>query len=37
MLQNPTIMTAENVVIDIDNPLKPYASQGILIKHRSQY
>jgi hypothetical protein len=31
LLQNPTIMTAENLVIDIDNPLKPYASQGNIL------
>ncbi len=28
LLQNLTIMTAENLVTDIDNPLKPYTSQG---------
>jgi hypothetical protein len=32
LLQNPTIMTAENLVIEIDNPLKPYAShQGNIL------
>ena len=31
LLQNPTIMTAENLAIDIDNPLKPYASQGNIL------
>jgi hypothetical protein len=31
LLQNPTIMTAENLAIDIDNPLKPIASQGNIL------
>ncbi len=31
LLQNPTIMTAEKLVIDIDNPLMPYASQGNIL------
>ncbi len=31
LLQNSTIMTAENLVIDIDNPLKPYTSQGNIL------
>jgi hypothetical protein len=31
LLQNPTIMTAENLAIDIDNALKPYASQGNIL------
>jgi hypothetical protein len=32
LLQNSTIMAAENLVIDIDNPLKPYTtSQGNIL------
>jgi hypothetical protein len=31
LLQNPTIMTAENLVIDIDNPLTPYTNQGNIL------